>query len=247
MLGEARVSGDACQTGGGGAQICPTGSTYDVANNVCIIREPGAPGGVIVVGATFQGPSGGTVISLIEARRLASEGTLPNSQCLRGSGPQFVVLGTNRADRITGTNRRDRILGLGGNDQIDGGRKDDCLDGNRGRDRVAGGLANDRLYGNGGRDKLTGGLGNDRLYGGAARRLAQHRLRPRLRERRRGQRPGQRRLRGPAGEAAGRRQGPRPRVVQPQRGPAPQRLRDHPQVPLVPPHGAGRGLLPPGA
>ncbi len=168
VLGEARVSGDACQTGGGGAQICPTGSTYDVANNVCIIREPGAPGGVIVVGATFQGPSGGTVISLIEARRLASEGSLPNSQCLRGSGPQFVVLGTNRADRITGTNRRDRILGLGGNDQIDGGRKDDCLDGNRGRDRVAGGLANDRLYGNSGRDKLTGGLGNDRLYGGAA-------------------------------------------------------------------------------
>lgn len=168
VLGEATVSGDACQTGGGGAQICPTGSTYDVARNVCIIFEPGAPRGVIVVGATFQGPSGGTVISLIEARRLANAGSLPKSQCLRGSGPQFVVLGTNRADRITGTNGRDRILGLGGNDQIDGGRKDDCLDGNRGRDRVAGGLANDRLYGQAGRDKLTGGLGNDRLYGGAA-------------------------------------------------------------------------------
>ena len=168
VLGEATVSGDACATGGGGTQICPTGATYDPARNVCIIVEPGAPGGMIVVGATYSGPSGGTVISLIEARRLVSEGSLPNSQCLRGAGPQFAVVGTNRADRITGTNGRDRILGLGGNDQLDGGRKDDCLDGNSGRDRVAGGLANDRLYGNSGRDKLTGGLGNDRLYGGAA-------------------------------------------------------------------------------
>jgi hypothetical protein len=168
VLGEATASGDACQIGGGGAQICPTGATYDVARNVCIIVEPGAPGGVIVVGATYQGPSGGTVISLIEARRLASEGSLPKSQCLRGSGPKFVVLGTNRADRITGTNRRDRILALGGNDHVDGGRSHDCLDGNRGHDRVAGGLGDDRLFGQSGRDKLTGGLGNDRLYGGAA-------------------------------------------------------------------------------
>ena len=167
VLGEATAAGDACQTGGGGAQICPTGSTYDVARNVCIIVEPGAPGGVIVVGATFQGPSGGTVISLIEARRLANAGSLPKSQCLRGSGPQYVVLGTARADRITGTNRRDRILALAGNDHVDGGRGHDCLDGNSGRDRVGGNLGNDRLYGQTGRDKLTGSLGNDRLYGGS--------------------------------------------------------------------------------
>ena len=168
VLGEATASGDACQTGGGRAQICPTGATYDVARNVCVIYEAGAAGGVIVVGATFQGPSGGTVISLLEARRQANDGTLPKSRCLRGSGPRFVVIGTNRADRLTGTNRADRILARGGNDHVDGGRGKDCLDGNRGADRVAGGLGNDRLFGQQDRDKLTGGLGNDRLSGGAA-------------------------------------------------------------------------------
>jgi hypothetical protein len=173
VLGEAGASGDACATlsdddDNPGGQICPDGATYDIARNVCVIYEPSEPGGVIIVGATYQGPSGGTVISLSDARQLASSGDLPKSRCLRGSGPRYVVLGTNRSDRITGTNRRDRILALGGNDHVDGGRNDDCLDGNRGGDRVAGGLGDDRLFGQGGRDKLTGGLGNDRLYGGAA-------------------------------------------------------------------------------
>jgi Ca2+-binding RTX toxin-like protein len=173
VLGEAGASGDACATlsdddDNPGGQICPDGATYDIARNVCVIYEPSEPGGVIIVGATYQGPSGGTVISLSDARLMASRGDLPTSRCLRGSGPRYVVLGTNRSDRITGTNRRDRILALGGNDHVDGGRNDDCLDGNRGGDRVAGGLGDDRLFGQGGRDKLTGGLGNDRLYGGAA-------------------------------------------------------------------------------
>jgi hypothetical protein len=173
VLGEAGASGDACATlsdddDNPGGQICPDGATYDIARNVCVIYEPSEPGGVIIVGATYQGPSGGTVISLSDARLMASRGDLPKSRCLRGSGPRYVVLGTNRSDRITGTNRRDRILALGGNDHVDGGRNDDCLDGNRGGDRVAGGLGDDRLFGQGGRDKLTGGLGNDRLYGGAA-------------------------------------------------------------------------------
>ena len=173
VLGEAGASGDACATlsdddDNPGGQICPDGATYDIARNVCVIYEPSEPGGVIIVGATYQGPSGGTVISLSDARLMASRGDLPKSRCLRGSGPRYVVLGTNRSDRITGTNRRDRILALGGNDHVDGGRNDDCLDGNRGADRVAGGLGDDRLFGQGGRDKLTGGLGNDRLYGGAA-------------------------------------------------------------------------------
>ena len=173
VIGEATAAGDACATlsdddDNPGGRICPQGATYDVARNVCVIYEPSEPGGVIIVGATYQGPSGGTVISLLDARQMASRGDLPNSRCLRGSGPRFVVLGTNRSDRITGTNRRDRVMAMGGSDHVDGGRNADCLDGNRGHDRVAGGLGDDRLFGQGGRDKLTGGLGNDRLYGGAA-------------------------------------------------------------------------------
>jgi hypothetical protein len=170
VLGEAAAAGDACQTvgsGGGGGSICPPGATYDVSRNLCVIYDSSGPGGVIVVGRTFQGPSGGTVIALRVARERAAAGTLPKSRCLRGSGPKFAVLGTRRADRITGTNRRDRILALAGNDRVDGGRGRDCLDGNRGKDRVAGGLGFDRVHGGSGRDALTGGLGNDRLYGGA--------------------------------------------------------------------------------
>jgi Ca2+-binding RTX toxin-like protein len=171
VLGEAAASGDACQAFGGGGpgsgQICPGGATYDVARNLCIIREASARGGVIVIGRAYQGPSGGMVISLVEARRRAAAGTLPKSRCLRGSGPKFVVLGSNRADKITGTNRRDRILALAGNDSVDAGRGRDCLDGNRGKDRVAGGLHGDRVYGGSGRDALTGGLGNDRLHSGS--------------------------------------------------------------------------------
>lgn len=162
-------------------QICPTGSTYDALNGRCIIvidangnavsSSGGAPSGIIVVGRPYEGPSGGTVVPLTEA--IAKYG---KKLCLRGSGPKYAVIGTNKTDRITGTNGRDRILALGGNDSVDGGRGVDCIDGGSGSDRATGGIGSDRIIGGTGNDTLrgdldkdtiTGGVGNDKINGGS--------------------------------------------------------------------------------
>lgn len=156
-------SGTSGAGAGGNAtgRVCPVGSTLDVDRTLCIIAAKDSGGqGAVVVGAPFSGPSGGRVISLAEARKRYA------SACLRGSGPRFVTVGTNRRDRITGTNRADRILGLGGDDAIDSGRADDCVDGGTDRDNLAGGLGADRVYGMAGKDAINGGPGTDRLAGG---------------------------------------------------------------------------------
>lgn len=192
--GEAIAGGDACLalpsgapggTGGGGGtggngqggtgtnrrlgQVCPRGAELDVARTRCVIRETGANGATtfVVVGRPFEGPNGAGVITLAEARRRAARGRLPNSSCLRGSGPAYVVLGTNRNDNVTGTDKRDRILGLAGRDRLDGGRGDDCIDGGKNRDVMSGALGADRLFGGNGNDSLNGGPANDRLSGGS--------------------------------------------------------------------------------
>lgn len=155
--------------------VCPEGSVFDPSRNVCVIPAPGSqtnnnpagditgPGSVIV-GPTFTGPSGGTVITLQDARR-----RFPRSKCVSGGGPRFAIVGTPGRDRLTGTNRRDRMLGLGGKDRLDGGRKADCLEGGRGNDRLSGGQGRDRMFGSKGRDGLNGGQQSDRIKGGAGR------------------------------------------------------------------------------
>jgi Ca2+-binding RTX toxin-like protein len=160
-------------SGGGDTtgDVCPPGSVYDVSRNLCVIPVPGSqtpenpagdltgPGSVIV-GRPYTGPSGGTVITLGEARKRF------NSPCLRGKGPKYVVYGTKGADHITGTNRRDRMLGLKGRDRLDGGRNDDCIDGGKHRDVMTGGQDEDRVFGKKGRDAVNGDSGTDKLVGG---------------------------------------------------------------------------------
>jgi Ca2+-binding RTX toxin-like protein len=173
ILGEARdgFAGAVCEdtgdTGTGvtppGVQPCPNGSVLDAASGFCVIREPGSGvqgERVIRVGRPFEGPSGGTVVSLDQARRRF------HSPCLSGPGPQFAVVGTNKADRITGTNRADRILLLAGKDRGDGGRGSDCIDGGTGRDLLSGAQDRDRVYGMAGNDSINGGSETDRLSGG---------------------------------------------------------------------------------
>jgi Ca2+-binding RTX toxin-like protein len=141
--------------------VCPAGSTLDTGRVLCIITAARTGGqGEIVIGRPFTGPSGGTVISLVNARKRYK------SVCLQGPGPKYAIVGTNGANRITGRNTADRILGLGGNDAIDGGRGNDCLDGGTGRDNLSGALGNDRVYGTSGGDALNGGPGTDYLSGG---------------------------------------------------------------------------------
>jgi Ca2+-binding RTX toxin-like protein len=182
VYGEAIAGGDACLplpgsggtggggTGGGGtggdttSRVCPKGSEYVVADNLCVIRVEvaGERAQTIVVGRPFEGPSGGSVIPLSAARK-----RFGTKRCLSGAGPRYAIVGTSKADRITGTNGRDRILTLAGNDRADGGRGDDCLDGGKGRDILSGALGRDRVFGMTGNDSLNGGGETDRLSGGS--------------------------------------------------------------------------------
>ncbi len=149
-------------SGSGDVRACAAGSTLDAQRGVCIIRGEGPGGKDIVIGRPFQGPSGGRVDSLRDARR-----RFANNPCVRGEGLGFVIIGTDRADRITGTNGSDRIILRGGNDQTSSGRGSDCADGGSGRDVLTGGIGNDRLFGSTGNDALNGSTGNDRLSGGS--------------------------------------------------------------------------------
>lgn len=144
-------------------QPCPAGATYEADQNLCVIRQQvkGESDRVITVGRPYQGPSGGTVVTLTEARKRFGA-----TRCLTGKGPAYAVIGTNQADSITGTNGRDRILTLAGNDRADGGRGDDCIDGGGGRDSLSGALGNDRVFGMAGNDAVNGGPGTDHLSGG---------------------------------------------------------------------------------
>ncbi len=162
-------SGDGSGGGGtlpGGTRACPEGAILDAGSGFCVIRG-GVAGAMatggqdIVVGRPFDGPSGGRVVSIAEARK-----RFPASRCVRGGGPAFAVIGTRRADHVTGTNKRDRILTLGGKDRADGGRGGDCIDGGTARDALAGGSGRDRVYGSSGNDALNGGPDTDLLDGG---------------------------------------------------------------------------------
>ncbi len=161
-------------TGSGTGRICPKGATYDVENNQCVIRED-ADGGsdntreTIIIGRPYQGQRGGSVLSLDEARQQAAQGKLPNSPCLKGKGPDYVVVGSKGRDTITGANTADRILSLGGGDRVSGGVGADCVDGGKGSDKLTGDNGNDRMYGGKGNDKLGGSADNDRLYAGPGR------------------------------------------------------------------------------
>jgi hypothetical protein len=162
-----RRSVDGSSTGNSEVRPCPPGSTLRTQDGLCVIVVgSGSPGSAssIVVGRPFQSPSGGRVLSLAEARR---DPRFRNSPCVKAKGsPRFVVVGTNRSDRITGTNARDRILGLGGSDSVSGGRGDDCLDGGSGRDALNGGSSADRLSGGSGNDSINAAYGADRVFGG---------------------------------------------------------------------------------
>jgi hypothetical protein len=182
IVGESHVTitqSDPCAgvTGTSGAvpssstlKPCPKGSTFDPATDLCVIVLPG--GKTIVVSNPFQGPTGGTVLSLALARKRY------HSPCLSGPGPQYVVVGTNHADRINGTSKSERILALGGNDRVAGGGGNDCIDGGSGNDRIWAGKGNVRLYGGTGNDRLSqqggnayvnGGPGNDQIFLGNGR------------------------------------------------------------------------------
>lgn len=139
---------------------CATGSTLVASQQLCEIVQGGGQGNIIV-SAPFAGPTGGTVVSLAAARAKMK------SPCLTGKGPKFVVMGTNKANRIRAGKTAERIVAMGGNDVVIVKRGASCVDGGAGRDTISGGMSKLKLFGGAGKDMITVGTGKDHLYGGA--------------------------------------------------------------------------------
>jgi len=182
VIGQAKVTGTTanCPAAGSGGssssvsnvQPCPTGSAYNPATLRCEI-----PGGTrsnsssaVGVGAPFDAGSGATVMTLAQATKL-----YPSNPCVKGQGPNYVLVGTNGADRINGTRNADRIIGLGGNDRIAGQGGSDCVSDGNGKDliyvgngnaRVTVGNGNDRISARNGNISVTAGNGKDAIYAG---------------------------------------------------------------------------------
>ncbi|WP_084269585.1 calcium-binding protein [Patulibacter minatonensis] len=181
-IGETKVAqrGNACNPPaddgggeGGPATVCPVGSVA-VGTSPAVCQIPGTDRyGTIIIGAlgTDQVPTGGRVVPLPEARRLAAAGQIPKSLCLSSPGLNYVVLGDSKANTIYGTKFRDRLISLGGADKVHGRNAGDCVDGGSGNDRLYGDSGNDRLYGSTGNDRIYADRGNDRLYGQAGNDL----------------------------------------------------------------------------
>jgi Ca2+-binding RTX toxin-like protein len=171
-------SGGGGSGGGGPITVCPSGSSYDVGVQSCVIYLPG--GGLIEINQPFGGETGGTVMSLARARKLYGS----DRACLYGSGPKYAIVATKSRAHIQGTFRAERILALGGHSVVKGGGGNDCIAGPGGNDtlrdsngnaRVYGGPGhnqvfisngNDRVWLGSGKNKLSAGRGNDWLYGG---------------------------------------------------------------------------------
>jgi hypothetical protein len=157
-------------------EICPPGSTLNIAAQLCEIVYNGQ---TIVVSRPFQGPSGGTVYpTSVVAKKY------PGYPCTTGPGPKFALVATKRGGRVYGTPKSDRILALGAYERVAALGGNDCVNGNgahltifdgNGKDHVYGGPAftrigvgngNDYINGRSGSDWITAGNGNDTVIGG---------------------------------------------------------------------------------
>jgi Ca2+-binding RTX toxin-like protein len=85
----------------------------------------------------------------------------PPNECV---GETQTIRGTEGNDVLVGTPRNDVIRALGGDDSIDGAGGDDVLCGDEGNDTVVAGPGDDALDGGAGDDKLDGGPGFDVIF-----------------------------------------------------------------------------------
>jgi Ca2+-binding RTX toxin-like protein len=187
VVGEAMVTQSASNPCAGTTptppvlEICPPGSTLDIAAQVCeiVVNNPNGTTTVIVVSRPFQGPSGGTVYPTTTVAK-----KYPGYPCTTGPGPKFALVATKRGGRVYGTPKSDRILALGAYERVAGFGGNDCINGNGGHQTIFDGNGNDRIWsarffnrigvGNGndyvngrtGSDLITAGNGRDTIYGG---------------------------------------------------------------------------------
>jgi hypothetical protein len=177
VLADAAVSGTAavCPTGYTPTtenltvptiQVCPTGTAFDPFTLVCNTLTAPAT----AASAPFAGPTGGTVIPLSVALQ-----RYPSNPCVKGSGPNVVIVGTNGNDRINGTRGADRIIALNGNDRVAGQGGSDCVSDGNGNDTIFVGNGNARVYVGNGKDRISSrngaatiqaGNGKDTVFAG---------------------------------------------------------------------------------
>lgn len=175
-LAGSNGDGRAGHSGTIASDICPVGSMLIASTGMCEIVTSGRGGAAKEIVVSAPGAEeilGGSVLSLAEARKLYGAKTA----CLNGAGPQYVVVGTKKVNRITVRKARMRVLGLAGNDRItvEGGNRT-CVNGGAGNDvivnrqknrvTVFGANGNDRITLGNGPGYVLGGRGNDRIIAG---------------------------------------------------------------------------------
>ena len=138
-------------------EICPPGSTLNIAAQLCEIIYNGQ---TIVVSRPFQGPSGGTVYPTVVVAK-----KYPGYPCTTGPGPKFALVATKRGGRVFGTPKSDRILALGAYERIAGLGGNDCINGNGGHQTIFDGNGNDKVYSAAGYNRIAVGNGNDYVNG----------------------------------------------------------------------------------
>jgi Ca2+-binding RTX toxin-like protein len=143
---------------------CPVGTSLVPSDGMCAIMNAAGKPSILVSPVNSGDIIGGRVMSLAQARA-----KYRTANCLRGSGPAFVVVGTRGKNHITVQKLRDRVLGLGGKDTVTvKGGKGTCVDGGGGNDRLVNkGKNMVSLYGAAGKDTIVLGNGSAFVKGGA--------------------------------------------------------------------------------
>jgi hypothetical protein len=168
VIGEAKVTQSISSPCAGTAptppvlEICPVGSTLNIAAQLCeiIVTNPNGTTTVIVVSRPFQGPSGGTVYPTgVVAKKYKG------FPCTTGPGPKFALVATKRGGRVYGTPKSDRILALGAYERIAGLGGNDCIDGTGGHQKIFDGNGKDKIYSGPFSNRIAVGNGNDYING----------------------------------------------------------------------------------
>src|SRR4029453_12793403 len=110
-------------------------------------------------------PVGGTeLLPLVIRDNPATPGD--DTNYLRYTGPDHVVLGGTNPGNASNPSGNDILIGTEGDDPFWGDGGDDTLEGGAGNDQVEAGDGDDTVTDLGGDDTLKGNAGNDVIHGG---------------------------------------------------------------------------------
>jgi hypothetical protein len=136
---------------------CTPTSVLDSSTGTCVVYDNGV---AIFVSQPFEGPTGGTVITLTAAKAKY------HSPCLSGAGPGWVLIVSAVNAVAKGTPLGDRIIGLGSGEKIRGLAGNDCIDAQAAKATISDGNGTDRIYVSTGVNRVVAGNGNNVIHGG---------------------------------------------------------------------------------